>query len=234
MADDTDTNNDNDNDNDQSLNNREIGPPGPAPPAELSKQITLYDTSTPQAAHSRRVASAKPKIRRIPTQKWGEVSNRELSAEHQWSVLLEIYDTVNQTPDTPPSSKWGKDAIRHIHTKIASYRHQDVLKAKYSETEFVDLVYVLQRLLDAQLTCFYCKGPVRILYEYVRESTQWTLERIDNSVGHNRGNVEIACLKCNLSRRCMFYERYKRTKEMTKVVKLGGDGGGSEGHTGVL
>jgi len=207
-------------DTDKSLNNCEIGPPGPAPPAD-AKQITLYDTP-PQAA-SRRVAAAKPKIRRIPTQKWGEVSNRELSAEHQWSVLLEIHGVIKNNPDTPPNSKWGKDAVRHIHTKIASYRHQDVLKAKFSETEFVDMEYVLQRLLDCKLTCFYCKGPVRILYEYVRESTQWTLERIDNSLGHNRGNVEIACLKCNLSRRCMFYERYKRTKEMTKVVKLGGE-----------
>jgi len=207
-------------DTDKSLNNCEIGLPGPAPPAD-AKQITLYDTP-PQAA-SRRVAAAKPKIRRIPTQKWGEVSNRELSAEHQWSVLLEIHGVIKNNPDTPPNSKWGKDAVRHIHTKIASYRHQDVLKAKFSETEFVDMEYVLQRLLDCKLTCFYCKGPVRILYEYVRESTQWTLERIDNSLGHNRGNVEIACLKCNLSRRCMFYERYKRTKEMTKVVKLGGE-----------
>jgi hypothetical protein len=199
----------------------EVGPPGPAPPAEHQKQIILLDTP-------RRVASAKPKVRRIPTQKWGEVSNNDLSIDHQHAVLSEI----SENPNT--KTKWGKHALQHIHTKINSYKYQDILKTKYSEHAFVDLPYVLQRLLDSGLACFYCKGQVKILYEYVRETSQWTLERIDNSVGHNRGNVEIACLKCNLSRRCMFHERYKQTKEMTKVVKLGGDGDALEGHTGVL
>lgn len=182
----------------------EVGPPG------NQKQIILLDTP-------RRVASAKPKVRRIPTQKWGQVSNNDLSMDHQHAVLSEI----SENPDT--KSKWGKHALQHIHTKINSYKYQDLLKTKYSEPDFVDLPYVLQRLLDSGLACFYCKGQVKILYEFVRETSQWTLERIDNSVGHNRGNVEIACLKCNLSRRCMFHERYKRTKEMTVVVKLDGN-----------
>ena len=185
---------------------------------EPSKQIILYDNQTPFSKTSRNVLSAKPKVRRIPTQKWGDLSENELSPEHQWDVLLEIFELQNSQSSS--ISKWGKHAIGHIHTKIHSYKYQDIIKEKYSEMEFVDILYVLQRLLDCKLICFYCKGNVRILYEFVRESSQWTLERIDNSVGHNRGNVEIACLKCNLSRRCMFHERYKRTKEMTVVVKL--------------
>lgn len=44
--------------------------------------------------------------------------------------------------------------------------------------------------------------------------------RVDNSYGHNTDNVVIACLDCNLRRRTMFQERYKKTKEMYHVVKL--------------
>ena len=40
------------------------------------------------------------------------------------------------------------------------------------------------------------------------KSNEWTIERIDNSIGHNKGNVEISCLNCNLRRRTMHYERY--------------------------
>ena len=177
------------------------------------KQIILLD-NTP---NPRNFALVKPKIRRIPTKKWGEVGDYDLTIEHQYKVLLEI----SENPQT--ESKWGKHAIRHIHTKINSYKYQDVLKCKLSNDLFVDHTYILQLLLDCNMNCYYCKGKVKILYEYVRETSQWTLERIDNSVGHNKGNVEIACLKCNLSRRCMFHERYKRTKEMTLVVKLAGD-----------
>lgn len=201
--------------------------PTPTPPPP-TKQIILLDNPPTTVLENgvflnttphRRVASAKPKVRRIPTKKWGQMANDDLSEHHQSLVLKEI----SENPQS--DSKWGKHALRHIHTKINSYKYQDILKEKLSDDLFVNLEYVLQRLLDSNLKCFYCKGSVKILYEFVRETSQWTLERIDNSVGHNRGNVEIACLKCNLSRRCMFHERYKRTKEMTVVVKLdGGDG----------
>jgi hypothetical protein len=70
------------------------------------------------------------------------------------------------------------------------------------------------------MKCYYCKESVVLLYEYVRDPKQWTLERIDNSRGHNKDNVEIACLQCNLRRRCMYHERYLFTKQMN-IVKRG-------------
>jgi len=60
---------------------------------------------------------------------------------------------------------------------------------------------------------------VSVLYEIVREPMQWTLERINNDFGHNYGNVEIACLNCNLHRRTMYHERYLFTKELNIIKK---------------
>ena len=40
----------------------------------------------------------------------------------------------------------------------------------------------------------------------------------DNKIGHDIGNIEIACLSCNLKRKCMYHERYVFTKQM-KIVK---------------
>jgi hypothetical protein len=75
-------------------------------------------------------------------------------------------------------------------------------------------------LVQCELSCVYCRNPTMVLYEYVREPKQWTLERIDNSLGHIFDNVQIACLTCNLRRRTMKQERYLLTKQMMHVVKL--------------
>ena len=64
------------------------------------------------------------------------------------------------------------------------------------------------------------KERTEIMYEFVREPRQWTLERLDNSFGHNRDNVVISCLSCNLRRRTMAKERYLQTKAMSKIVKI--------------
>jgi hypothetical protein len=108
---------------------------------------------------------------------------------------------------------------QQIKNKLSSYRSQDIEKNKLDDENISDLSGVLQKMADCHLTCFYCKEPVQVLYENVREPKQWTLERIDNKLGHVLKNVEIACLSCNLRRRTMKYERYVLTKNIQKVVK---------------
>ena len=83
----------------------------------------------------------------------------------------------------------------------------------------VSLSFVLDLLLKSNLSCFYCKQPVLLWYEFAREPKQWSLERIDNSFGHNHDNVEVACLSCNLKRRCMYHERYLYTKQLV-ITKM--------------
>jgi len=51
------------------------------------------------------------------------------------------------------------------------------------------------------MKCYYCKEEVYILYKNIRENLQWTLDRVDNDLGHINDNLVISCLKCNLKRR---------------------------------
>jgi hypothetical protein len=56
------------------------------------------------------------------------------------------------------------------------------------------------------------------MYETVREKRQWTLDRINNDIGHNNDNVVICCLECNLKRGRLNDEKFKFTKQM-KIIK---------------
>jgi hypothetical protein len=96
---------------------------------------------------------------------------------------------------------------------------QDIQKQKYDEDKIVDFNFVVSLLVQKDLRCYYCKESVYLFYNYVRENKQWTLDRMDNDKGHNKDNVEIACLHCNLRRRTMYHERYVFTKQLN-VVKL--------------
>lgn len=110
--------------------------------------------------------------------------------------------------------------IQQIQSKLNGYKSQDVSKELYDASKFITLQSTISLLLDSKLKCFYCKEPIKILYQHVREPKQWTLERIDNKFGHINNNLEIACLSCNLRRRTMYHERFIFTKQLN-IVKTG-------------
>ena len=56
------------------------------------------------------------------------------------------------------------------------------------------------------------------MYKNVREYRQWTLDRINNDNGHNKENVVICCLECNLKKGTINDEKFKFTKQM-RIIK---------------
>lgn len=139
----------------------------------------------------------------------------ELSTDNQVEYVKQLYSNnlVSENKDK------YRIILQQLKTKIAGYRSQDVLKKKYSADEFINIELLLKLLVDCNCCCFYCQLNTQVLYENVREPMQWSLERIDNSVGHNKNNVVIACLNCNLRRRTMHQERYLFTKQLVLVKK---------------
>lgn len=104
--------------------------------------------------------------------------------------------------------------FQQIERKLQGYRAQDVEKKILDEANLVKLPYVLDLLKEDEMKCHYCKTQVFVLYEMARENCQWTLDRIDNKVGHNCGNVLVSCLQCNLKRRCTNKDKFLMGKEM--------------------
>ena len=102
-----------------------------------------------------------------------------------------------------------------IAKKISSYRQQDVLKKRLNKKELIDYQYVKSLIQECALKCHYCNEDSLILYETRRDMSQWTVDRIDNEIGHNRNNIVISCLKCNLQRKSRNSDKFLQTKQMT-------------------
>ena len=69
-------------------------------------------------------------------------------------------------------------------------------------------------MVESKMKCFYCTCNMYLIYENVRQMNQWTLDRIDNSIGHNKNNLVISCLECNLKRRNIDKDKFLFTKRL--------------------
>lgn len=138
----------------------------------------------------------------------------------QLNLSEESYETPAQLEAIQCGEGELYDIIKkQLNIKLQGYRSQDTIKKMFVEDEFMDMENTLCLLKESNLRCFYCKECVKVLYRQVREGCQWTLERIDNDYGHNKTNVVIACLTCNLRRRTMYHERFAFTKQMVITKK---------------
>ena len=97
--------------------------------------------------------------------------------------------------------------------------HNKTKKNRYNEDKFISLEGLL-KLVATKIRCNYCKCQCLIFYKNVREQKMWTLDRIDNNIGHNKDNVVISCLGCNLQKRRRGEEAFKFMKQMVITKKI--------------
>jgi hypothetical protein len=114
--------------------------------------------------------------------------------------------------------KGKAELIKSLKQKMSSYKSQDTKKNKINNN-FITYDELLEKLVISKLKCHYCRKDTLIMYENKREPLQWTLDRIDNDMGHSSENTVICCLKCNLDRRCLNDKKFKFTKQMRLIKK---------------
>lgn len=152
-----------------------------------------------------------------------ERNSRVITKENKWK-----YDNINNEEELKILNELNED-VRNENTeilrseikkKLSGYKNQDMLKKKFNKDKFINVEEVVKKLLECKNVCLYCKENAKMFYRYVRDIQQWSLDRIDNNYGHNRDNVEIACLKCNLRRKTIAPDKYILTQEITKIKKI--------------
>ena len=139
-----------------------------------------------------------------------------INHQRQLEILREIYVLDGAGAGGGDMASLFKSELIH---KIQGYKGQDIKKEIHNAETLINLEHVLEKLVASNLECAYCSKPVFILYKNVREPWQWTLDRIDNDLGHTKENTCISCLKCNLQRRLIDADKFTFTKKL-KINKV--------------
>jgi len=140
--------------------------------------------------------------------------------ENQYIIIEKIYNSIHKNAEInseineESQNSVEKEFEREIKKKINSYKNQDKQKNKFDPTQFIKYNEIIKKLYNCKLNCYYCNCELLILFNKKREGIQWTLERLDNNIGHYDTNTCISCLKCNLQRRTDNYEYFKNGKQL--------------------
>jgi hypothetical protein len=84
-----------------------------------------------------------------------------------------------------------------IQNIIMGSRSADKIRNQYDIVNFIDKSFLKNLIEDCNDKCYYCKCKLQYI---IRQPNLATIERIDNSIGHIKSNVVIACYLCNVSR----------------------------------
>lgn len=148
-----------------------------------------------------------------------ETVNWKFPIEHyEYQKQFDMIKNIN-TNNYSHFDSISKIAIQQINKKIYGYKQQDLIKKHYDENNFINLQSVIDKMVSCELKCYYCSCEMNVLYDISREMKQWSVDRIDNDLGHNLDNYYLACLECNLKRRRRSDDKFLFTKQL-KLVKI--------------
>lgn len=177
------------------------------------KKITIIGQNNRYQMKKVMKEEKKTKIR-IETEKWCNLDKIILTIEKQIELITKIRENKYISYDDE-----SRVMCQQLERKISGYKQQDVEKKVLDLEKLLNLKNVIDKLIDCDLNCYYCTSKMYLLYEIVRESKQWTVDRINNDLGHNNDNFVVACLECNLKRRCRTKEKFLFTQQLCIVKK---------------
>ena len=179
---------------------------------EESKKINIFGTSNRyQMKKLTNKSYDKESKKRVESEKRTFTpDNFEYSKQIQMIKDI-LNNNLNFTNDV------SKIAIQEINKKMYSYKQQDILKKRYDETNFLTFESVINKMIECELKCRYCTKEMNVLYDISREMRQWSVDRINNDLGHNNDNFHLACLECNLKRRRRTDEKFLFTKQLNII-----------------
>jgi len=151
--------------------------------------------------------------KRVQSEKWS-FSDENYEYSNQIKMIIDISNN-----NLTYMNEVSKIAIQEINKKIYGYKQQDKLKKLFNEIKFLTFDSIINKMIECELKCRYCKIGMNVLYDISREVKQWSVDRIDNDLGHNIDNFHLACLDCNLKRRRRTDEKFLFTKQLNIVKK---------------
>ncbi len=172
----------------------------------MSKKIIITGKRNIEA-----ITSNKDK-KRANSKKWNKLEYfKDMDMKKQLELINRLY--LDEEYE-------GKEFVKkEIERKLSGYKNQDTKKTCFDVNYFINYCETLEKLVISKLRCYYCRCECKLMYENIKEKKQWTLDRLDNDQGHNRDNVVICCLECNLKKGTMDDEKFRFAKQMRIIKK---------------
>lgn len=116
----------------------------------------------------------------------------------------------------------SKIFIKEIKKKINNYKSQDNKKFidNSYNVNFISFNDIIEKLIASKLSCYYCNNKIFVVYKYIRDDYQWTLDRLNNNDIHSNNNTIISCYKCNIQRRTKNSDKFKLSKDILNIKKI--------------
>lgn len=172
----------------------------------MSKKITIIGKNNIDKLNKN-----KKSIRQV-VDKWSNSGNLlNEKKDNQITMLNQLFLKEN--------FEGYKFVKKEVERKINGYKNQDIKKKIYDKNKIITYDETLEKLVISKLKCYYCRKQCLLMYSNVRDNTQWTLDRIDNKIGHHKNNTVVCCLKCNLKKGTMDDEKFKFTKQLRIIKK---------------
>jgi len=149
--------------------------------------------------------------KRVQSEKWN-FTEEQFGTKYQLQMIVNILNNNFNFVD-----EVSKIAIQEINKKIYGYKQQDTLKKKYNKEKFLTYESIIEKMVACELKCRYCKNNMNVIYDISREMRQWSVDRVDNDLGHNIDNYHLACLECNLKRRRRSDDKFLFTKQLNII-----------------
>lgn len=93
-----------------------------------------------------------------------------------------------------------KISTSDIENKIVGYIRQDVSAHRgYNEKKYVDVDWVIKQSKFQMHRCSCCNEVMNLRND--GGMLDWTIDRIDNEMGHVKNNCTLMCLHCNITKK---------------------------------
>jgi DNA polymerase II small subunit/DNA polymerase delta subunit B len=107
---------------------------------------------------------------------------------------------------------------RRLYNLVGNHRLRDIAKGLYDKENHITTKYLLN--LENRDKCYHCKCDLDWdNLQHTRRDRQVTLQRIDNTKGHVKGNCQFACFECNVKKRMenkeMLLNRFNKDRTYT-------------------
>ena len=91
-------------------------------------------------------------------------------------------------------------SVMEIDNKITNYMRQDMLADRtIIKDDFIDTKWVLSQSKKQNHQCSCCHDVMNL--KNIGDDLDWTVDRNDNDIAHEKTNCTLMCFKCNISKK---------------------------------